>query len=203
MIHSPEPEDIRRLRRRIPLQSFVADPPWLHNDRANKSGAHWGGAANHYEPMPTREICEMVLPPLDENCWLWLWRLHTHRHDAFQVAEAWGFGTQPVSEVVWVKLTKDGRKIRFGQGHSLRMAHEVCLLFRRGKLKRQSAGVPSVIETDEPDSVIRAPRLEHSRKPDKFYQLVDEFVGDVPRGELFARRHWPNWACYGNQLEPT
>jgi N6-adenosine-specific RNA methylase IME4 len=45
-----------------------------------------------------------------------------------------------------------------------------------------------------------APRLEHSRKPDLFYETVDRFVGAVPRVELFARRQWPNWRCFGNEL---
>ena len=136
----------------------------------------------------------MMIPPLADDCWLWLWRLHTHQHEAFQVAEAWGFGTKPCSELVWVKQTKDGSRVRMGMGHSLRMAHEVCLIFKRGRPQRASAAIPSVIQE---------PNLGHSRKPDRFYEVVDEFVGGVARAELFARRQWKNWLCVGNELGQT
>ncbi len=195
-------------RLRPPAGCLVADPPWRHGDQLPGKGR---GASKHYSTMTTREICEMPIPRLADDCWLWLWRLHTHQHDAFQVAEAWGFGTEPCSELVWVKTTKNGsilatnedealhlrdlgikpRKVRMGMGHSLRMAHEVCLLIKPGKPERASAGTPSVI---------MAPRLEHSRKPAEFYRVVDEFVGSVHRVELFARRQWPNWTCLGNEM---
>ena len=176
-------------RLRPPAGSLTADPPWSHGDKLPGNGR---GAAKHYSTMTTREICEMPLPRIGDDCWLWLWRLHTHQHDAFQVAEAWGFGSSPCSEIVWAKQTKDGTRIRMGMGHSLRMAHEVCLLFKRGRPERASMSVPSVI---------LAPRLEHSRKPDEFYRTVDTFVGSVHRVELFARRQWPNWTCFGDEVD--
>lgn len=156
-----------------------------------KAGAHWGGAAKHYGVMTLEEICNFPLPRLADDCWLWLWRLHTHQHEAFQVAEAWGFGTQPCSELIWVKQTTDGARVRMGMGHTLRMSHEVCLLFKRGKPQRAHRGL---------SSVIHSPRLEHSRKPDAFYEHVDQFVGGVHRVELFARRPWKNWTCLGNEM---
>lgn len=191
------------------LGSLAADPAWQHRDKATKKGKHWGGAEAHYDTMPTADICRMKIPPLADDCWLWLWRLHTHHLDALQVAEAWGFNPTPVSELIWVKKTNDNEKIRMGMGHSLRMAHETCLLFKRGKPRRANAGQPSVFMTEEeteittPEGIIvESPRLEHSRKPDEFYQIVDEFVGAVPRAEMFARRRYKNWLCYGNQLPP-
>lgn len=172
-----------------PAGCLAADPPWYYRDQGARDGKG-RGAANHYPCMKTPDICRMVLPPLGDDCWLFLWRVHTHQQDALDVGNAWGFGA-PVSELVWVKQTKDGSRVRMGMGHSLRMAHEVCLVFKRGKPKRASAGIPSVIH---------APRLEHSRKPDAFYELVDQFVGSVPRVEMFARRQWKNWRCTGSEV---
>lgn len=173
---------------RQPAGSLAADPPWPHRDKLPGAGR---GASKHYSVMTVDDICRMPLPSLAADCWLWLWRLHTHQHEAFQVAEAWGFGTKPCSELVWVKLTQDGKRVRIGMGHALRMAHETCLLFKRGRPEPASRAVPSVI---------LAPRLEHSRKPDRFYSVVDDFVGSVPRVELFARRQWPHWLCLGNEM---
>lgn len=170
-----------------PAMSLVADPPWRHGD---KLPGPKRGAASHYETMSETELCRMELPPLADDCWLWMWRLHTHHAEAVNIAKVWGFNPKPCSELVWIKQTKNGARVRMGMGHSLRMAHEVCLLFKRGRPKKADAGVPSVI---------LAPRLEHSRKPDEFYRVVDRFVGDVPRVELFARRQWPDWTCLGDQ----
>jgi N6-adenosine-specific RNA methylase IME4 len=45
-----------------------------------------------------------------------------------------------------------------------------------------------------------APRpVEHSRKPNRFYELVDEFAPG-PVVELFARRQWGDWTCLGDQM---
>jgi N6-adenosine-specific RNA methylase IME4 len=183
-----------------PVGALIADPPWPHRDKATKAGAHWGGAENHYGTLTIDDLCRFPLPPLRDDCWLFLWRLHTHQHEAFEVAKAWGFGEpkgRPAivrSEVVWVKQTLDGSRVRMGMGHGFRMAHEVCLVFKRGTPKRFNAGLPSVIH---------APRTEHSRKPEAFYELVDQFVGPVPRAELFARRQWKNWLCLGNEMPAT
>lgn len=174
----------------MPFGALTADPPWPYRDKATKSGAHWGGCENHYSTLSIEDIKRFPLPPMADDAWLFLWRVHTHQTEAFEVAEAWGFDDY-ASELVWVKQTKDGSRVRMGMGHTIRQAHEVCLLFRRGKPKRADAGIPSVIE---------APRFEHSRKPDKFYETVDRFVGMVPRAELFARRQWPGWVCFGDEV---
>lgn len=182
------------MSRRISIQPagcLVADPPWSHRNKATKVGAQWGGSENHYSTLSLQEIKSFPLPRLADDCWLFLWRLHTHIREALEVAKAWGFRPEPVSELVWVKQTMDGQRVRMGLGHGFRMAHECCLVFKRGKPQRAHRGLPSVI---------MAPRFEHSRKPDVFYEVVDQFVGDVHRVELFARRQWKNWTCLGDQM---
>ena len=52
-----------------------------------------------------------------------------------------------------------------------------------------------------PDSVIEAPRREHSRKPDEVYGLIERMYPDLPRIELFARQVRPGWAAWGNEIE--
>ncbi len=176
--------------RRQPAGALIADPPWPYRVKAT-SAKHWGGCAGHYETMTVPDIQRMPLPALAKDCWLFLWRVHTHHEEALAVAEAWGFGRTPCSEVVWVKQTMAADRVRMGMGRAFRMAHEVCLVFKRGRPERAHKGLPSVI---------LSPRLEHSRKPDAFYEHVDKFVGSVPRVELFARRQWPNWLCLGNEM---
>src|SRR5690606_37065401 len=108
-----------------------------------------------------------------------------------EVARAWGFERAP-SELIWRKMTLAGDKVRIGMGRGFRNAHETCLVFKRGRPERLSASLPSVFD---------APRLEHSRKPDRFYEIVDAFAPG-PTAELFARRQWKQWMCIGDEL-PT
>ena len=75
-------------------------------------------------------------------------------------------------------------------GNWTRANAEICLIAVKGKVKRQSAKVHSIIE-----SKIR----EHSRKPDEARERIIELCGDLPRIELFARQHADGWDCWGNE----
>ena len=44
------------------------------------------------------------------------------------------------------------------------------------------------------------PIEKHSKKPDKFKDLILELVGDLPRIELFARQTTPGWDVWGNEV---
>lgn len=165
---------------------ICADPAWRFGDKLPGKGR---GAGKHYATMTADAICSFDLPKLHEDCWLFLWRPATHAQEALNVARAWGF-RRPPSELIWRKMTKDGTRVRIGMGRSVRNAHETCLVFRRGKPERLSMSIGSTFD---------APRLEHSRKPDRFYEIVDEFAPG-PKVELFARRQWKDWTCLGNEM---
>lgn len=165
---------------------LVADPAYPFKDKLPGKGR---GAAKHYGCMTVDAICAMELPKLHEDCWLFLWRPATHAQEALNIARAWGFRSAP-SELIWRKMTKDGSRVRMGMGRSVRNAHETCLIFKRGRPERLSMSIPSIFD---------APRLEHSRKPDRFYEIVDAFAPG-PKVELFARRQWPGWTCLGNEM---
>ena len=165
---------------------LVADPPWPFRDRLPGASR---GAAKHYGLMTLDDIKRFPLPPLDPaGSWLFLWRVASMQAEALEVAAAWGF--TPKAEVVWVKTTNDGSRPRIGMGHYVRNAHETCLVAVRGKPQRLSNGVPSVL---------LAPRGQHSRKPDSFYELV-ETLAPGPYVELFARRQREGWDCRGDEL---
>lgn len=174
------------MTRRTRYRVLVADPPWAFLDKLPGKGR---GAQKHYGVMSADAICAFELPPLEEDCWLFLWRPGTHQQEALHVARCWGFPAPP-SELIWRKTTTDGRRLRIGMGRGFRNAHETCLVIKRGRPKRLSMGLPSVFD---------APRLEHSRKPDRFYRIVDAFAPG-PVVELFARRQWPGWTCLGNEM---
>lgn len=69
---------------------------------------------------------------------------------------------------------------------------EICLLAKRGKPKRRSAGV---------HQFIISPVEEHSKKPDVTRDKIIELAGDLPRVELFARQKAPGWDVWGNEVD--
>lgn len=171
------------------VRVLYADPPWPSKDTTRaKTGGVQLGTATHYPTMSIAELCDMQLPPINEDAWLFMWRLGGMQHEALQVAFHWGF--RVCSEVVWVKTTKHGKRW-FGPGTVVRGEHEVCLIGKRGRISPNNRSVRSVIT---------APCLGHSRKPDEMYELIEQ-ISSGPYCELFARRVRDGWQQHGNQLE--
>lgn len=175
-----------------PFRVVVADPAWRFDDKLPGPGR---GAEKHYATMSVDEICRLVLPPLHDDCHLFLWRVAAMVEEAYDVARAWGF--TPKSEIVWRKLTVNGKRW-FGMGNHVRMEHETAIIATRGRPKVVDRTTRSVFDADEP-SLFSAPAGEHSAKPDEFYAIVERLCAG-PRVELFARRERPGWTCLGDQV---
>jgi len=164
-------EKTRKLYRTID-----ADPPW----DVEQKGAR--GAAIHYDLMTLDQIKAMPIADLCEpnaHCWLWVTNA-TLRH-GYDVLEAWGF--TPRSIFTWVKP-------RMGLGNYLRNATEHVLLGTRGKAP--------VLFNAQPNWGF-FPRQDHSHKPEEFQEIVKR-VSPGPYLELFARRRYPGFDIWGNEV---
>lgn len=120
------------------------------------------------------------------------------------VMNAWGF-TPTGAEIIWVKGRVPRVKVRpsadvvevqpqltlqIGGGHTVRNAHEVCVIGRRGKPQRLDKGVPSVIVES---------RGRHSTKPEAFYALVERLCAG-PYLDLYGRTVRDKWVVWGDQV---
>jgi len=151
---------------------------------------HRGGAQRHYSTLSLSDLKKFELPA-DENSVLLMWVTFPMLQEAFEVMKAWGFKYKTVAWV-WVK-GKEGGKLSMGMGHYTRSNAEMCLLGVKGKgVPRQCASILNV-QT--------APREQHSKKPDKFYELIETLFGDVSRIELFARQRREGWDAHGLEVE--
>lgn len=121
---------------------------------------------------------------------LFLWVTMPMLPIGIEVIKSWGFDYRTVA-FNWIKRTKTG-KLFWGMGNWSRACSELCLLGIKGKPKRRSASVHSVIE-----SQIR----KHSQKPDEARVRIEELLGDVKRVELFARDSVPGWDAHGDENE--
>lgn len=178
-----------------PYRTIVADCPWQFGDKLPGPGR---GAEKHYGVLDLDALKAFPLPPIADDALLFFWRVAAMQEEALAVMRAWGF--VPKSEIVWVKLSKDGvmrgvdpftgNGLAFGMGRYVRHCHEVCLIGRRGRGKVKNRAVRSVFF---------APLGRHSAKPEAFFDLV-ESLADGPYLEVFARRRRPGWDAIGNEL---
>lgn len=164
---------------------IVADPPWPFQDSLPGKSR---GASNNYSTLNLSQILQYQLPPVDGRAVLFLWRVSAMQEEAIQVCKAWGF--KPYTEMVWQKQTAKGKKW-FGMGRMLRNSHESVLVgVRSVRPLPKSLSVRSTFE---------APYTGHSRKPEEFYDLVEEML-EGPYLDLFARRQRNGWTCIGQEL---
>jgi N6-adenosine-specific RNA methylase IME4 len=162
---------------------IYADPPWFYNDqRTGTSGS--GGAASQYLTMETEKICELpIREKAHDSSVLFLWATAPCLPDALQVIEAWGFSYK--AQFVW-------DKVRGFNGHYNDVCHELLLIATKGSC------LPKTTQLRK--SVITVEKTKHSRKPDDFYELIEELY-DGPYAELFARRERTGWTPWGNEIK--
>jgi N6-adenosine-specific RNA methylase IME4 len=126
-----------------------------------------------------------------ENAALFLWATMPLLPDCLEVIDAWGFKYKTVG-FTWVKTNPKSGGYFMGGGSWTRANAELCLLAFKGKMKRISASVRSVVESN-----LRA----HSEKPPEVRGRIVELLGNLPRIELFARKRFGGWHGWGNEVE--
>lgn len=166
---------------------IVADPPWQFERWSDTNQKK--GAADQYDLMPLEEIKALPVGHLaGGNCLLLLWTcgwaIATGK--AQEVARAWGFN--PITEIVWRKVTVNG-KSRMGPGYRARTMHEPILLCTNGS--PDIPALPSLF-----DGIAR----EHSRKPEEFYAMVEKTTKNaLRRADLFSRTNRAGWDAWGHE----
>lgn len=167
---------------------IYADPPWQYKDKAS---AGKRGASFKYPTQSKEWLKELPVKSLsDDDCALFMWVTMPMLKEGLEVMKAWGFEYKTVA-FTWVKRNKKADTWFFGMGNWTRANAELCLLGTKGKIKREYAGVSSIIDT----------RIEkHSKKPDCVREKIVSLMGDLTRIELFARERHNGWDAWGNEV---
>jgi N6-adenosine-specific RNA methylase IME4 len=159
---------------------LLADPPWRYEHSETRSRE----IENHYPTMSLDEICALEVSELTtESAVIYLWATSPKLLEAMRVLEAWGFEYR--SCLVWVKD-------KIGMGYWARQRHELLLVGTKGKM-------PTPPPESRPDSVITAPRGEHSAKPVEVYELIERCWPTLPKLELFSRTPREGWDRWGHE----
>lgn len=164
--------------------TIVVDPPWRFSDQGSR-------LRTPYASLSKDEIFALPIDRLAATrAHLYLWTTASHLAMALACIHQWRFVFK--LPIVWVKTTRDGRRLRIGGGHYLRHAHELCLFAARNQVG---------LVHDVP-SVFLEPSAGHSSKPEAL-QDIAERLSPGPRLEMFARRQRSGWTCWGDQCPAT
>ena len=182
--------------------ALLIDPPWRF-EVWNRDTGNGRSAELHYPTMTLAEL--KALPVVDlmaPDCVVFMWATWPIMPEALAVGESWGL-TYKTCAFLWAKMNKhmvgrfgiveDAANWFVGMGYWSRANPEPCLLFTRGKPKRLAKDVRQLIVS---------PIRRHSQKPDEVYQRIERLVAG-PYCELFARKPWPGWDRWGNEVEST
>lgn len=180
-IEAIESGELPELKGVFDIISF--DPPWPYEGESKEITTYDPNGrrvANPYPEMSIEEIKKIEVPSSD-NSVVFLWTTHKFLNDAFDILKTWGF--QYKATLVWDKE-------KMGMGAWLRMQCEFCLIGIKGK--------PYWDNTKYRD-IIRESRREHSRKPDSFFEMVENITLGR-KLEYFSREKRNGWEVFGNDI---
>jgi len=165
--------------------TLVIDPPWPMEKierevRPNQAGFD-------YPTMSEAELLafgEKVGNLTADDCHMFMWTTQKFLPMALRVIEAWGF--RYVLAMVWHK-PGGFQPIGLPQYNC-----EFAIYARKG--------APQFIDTRAFNCCFDAPRREHSRKPDEFYDLIRRVTGEG-RIDIFSREAREGFAQLGNETD--
>ena len=168
---------------------MVEDFEWDHEtwSEAGRDRA----AENHYPvSRDAHTAAEIVEHTKDrfacaaDDCICFMWSTLQHAAIAMDVLRMRGFEYK--SQYAW-------GKDKIGLGYWSREKHEILLIGVKGD-------VPCPAPGSQWDSLVMAPRGEHSAKPECFLEMIEQYFPTMPKIELNRRGPArPGWSAWGNQ----
>jgi N6-adenosine-specific RNA methylase IME4 len=160
---------------------IVIDPPW--EMKKIERDVSPNQVDFDYPTMTEEQLASFAVGEMaDTDCHLFCWTTHKHLPQAFRLLDQWGF--RYVCTMVW---HKSGGFQPFGLPQ---YNCEFVLYARRGS--------PEFVDTKAFFCCFEAPRREHSRKPDEFYEVVKRVTAG-PRIDVFSREDRDGFDQHGNE----
>lgn len=169
--------------------AILADPPWRFSNRTGKMAPEHR-RLHRYRTMTIREICDLPVARIAaERSHLYLWCPNALLAWGLETMRAWGFEYK--TNIVWLKVRKDGGPDGRGVGFYYRNVTELVMFGVRGGLRTLAPGRRMV-------NLIATMKGRHSEKPEELYDMI-EHCSPGPYLELFARRARRGWSTWGDQ----
>jgi ParB family transcriptional regulator, chromosome partitioning protein len=200
-------EQVRQVRKYVPpddrFNVVTVDFSWEYDDKLDGSDAVRGGCP--YPPMPIAEIVAFIRGPLarccDEVCLLGNWITGPMSLDLRVApvvqAEIEALGFRALHERIWEKEEKSGKDF-VGLGRPVRWNAEKLQLYVRGGVVFNDLGEAHGRPIQS--TTFRAPVGDHSEKPQRAYDDLEQLVPYTKRLEMFARAPRKGWATSGAEM---
>lgn len=164
---------------------IYVDPPW--NISKFSRIVRPNQKKHPYPMMKIEDIKKLPVRNLADNkgCHLFLWTTHKYLPLAFEVMKSWGFKYH--CTLTWDKT--------FGFcPFSFMWSTEFCLYGQLNNkwMRPKKFGIKTLIQ-EKP--------TKHSKKPQAMYKLINDYCGDLPKIELFARERVKGWDVWGNEVK--
>ena len=183
-----KPESILRYEHKF--GTVLADPPWQFANRTGKVAPEHR-RLHRYHTMKIDEICSLPVATLAaDRSHLYLWCPNALLSWGLRVMEAWGFEYK--TNIVWLKVRRDGGPDGRGVGFYYRNVTELVLFGTRGSMRTLKPGRRMV-------NIIATQKDKHSKKPDELYDMIEQ-CSPGPFLELFARKVRLGWVQLGDEL---
>lgn len=171
-------------------QIILCDPPWDYKGQkqhAGKNKPDTGGAIKHYPTMTVLEMIKTIHPIqyADDDCLLFMWATWPHLDQAISLGHGWGF-RYVHTPFIW-------NKMKTNPGFYTLTQTEPVLCFKRGR-------IPTPRGKRNVKQLINIERTRHSEKPQEVNRLIDEMFPSQNKLEMFARRVYPGWDVWGNEV---
>ena len=171
--------------------TILVDPPWRFTNRTGKVAPEHK-RLRRYKTMTFDQIADLDVGAIAKaQSHLYLWCPNALLYEGLKIMKEWGFTYK--TNIVWLKIRKDGGPDGRGVGFYFRNVTELLLFGVKGNLRTRDAGRRQV-------NLIRSRKREHSRKPHEIYKII-EGCSPAPYLELFARERVPGWTPWGDEVE--
>lgn len=171
--------------------TILIDPPWRFVNRTGKVAPEHR-RLRRYPTMSFEEIAALPVGGIAlPKSHLYMWCPNALIREGLEIMRAWGFTYK--TNIVWLKIRKDGGPDGRGVGFYFRNVTELILFGVKGGLRTKDPGRSQV-------NIIQTRKEEHSRKPDEQYDVI-EACSPGPFVELFARQQRKGWTSWGDQAE--
>ena len=184
MVTETTPADDFRAEIQGKFTTILADPPWRFTNRTGKIAPEHK-RLSRYVTLTMKEINALpVKDVLTEKAHLYLWVPNALIQEGLQVLKSWGFTYKTC--LIWDKEI-------WGMGYWFRGRHELLLVATKGEF---SPPAPKARIA----SVYREKRTKHSKKPEYFYKIIENYCPNGKYLELFARgKAREGWTVWGNE----
>lgn len=161
--------------------TIIIDPPW--DMEKIERDVRPAQVAFEYPTMSEADLAAFPVPDMaQDHCHLFCWTTQKFLPMSLRLVESWGF--RYVLTMVWHK-PGGFQPIGLPQYNC-----EFVVYARRGS--------PSFRDTKAFPCAFQAPRREHSRKPDEFYDLIRRVTADG-RIDVFSREPREGFDQFGNE----